>query len=591
MTIPKILRSLLGVGLLCGAGLAARADEDITFQVDLSSYTNSAGQQAAVLVDVRGAINNWSGGSTLLNNGANVYTNTFTVVGAAADKFQYKFTFSTPAGVTWEDNNPPPGAGQPPDEGNNRVLLLVGGAQTLPVVPFFAPSVTLPINLPMNSVTYRVDMTEQIQLGNFTPEALDSVAVTGGLLVWNWGAGTVLTNDPALLGAASNIYSAVIEVPGYPGAVGGDYKFRMNGGWEETAFGTNRNYQIVGGPQVLPVSLYYDQTPGAVTNANVTFQVDLTPQVITGGFTNGVSTVGVAGHMISTSWPTEPMTNDPSLSGNASNVYSTTISISVPSGSVPTTTVGLPFRYKFRADGGWESAAIYGVNGNKDRRFLVTGGDQVLPLVTYQDASLCDLVQHATEVTVLLHLTNGTPDNAGVPFDKANDVIYLNGEFINWNAPSYWNTELPQMTNNPVGSDYYQQTYVLPAGRSVAQVFKFGVSGPAHSGIDNEAANGANHKAYIRNTSSAFTLPMAEFGSLFAATREEPAFGNLAAGRSSGGTVPITWLGAPCVTLQSRSSLSAGPWIDHPTTDAKGSTNWPSAGGPQYFRLQKRQLP
>src|SRR6266481_4583568 len=147
MMRKRILRSLLGVGLLCGASLTARADDTVTFQVDLSRYTNTAGAQAATLVDVRGAFNGWGAGSTLINNGANVYTNTFTVTGTTGDQFQYKFTFSTCAGVNWEDNNPPPGAGQPADAGNNRVLQLVGGSQTLPVVPLYAPSVASPINL------------------------------------------------------------------------------------------------------------------------------------------------------------------------------------------------------------------------------------------------------------------------------------------------------------------------------------------------------------------------------------------------------------------------------------------------------------
>jgi hypothetical protein len=302
MTMRKTLRSLLGVGLLFGAGFAVRADDTVTFQVDMSRYTNSAGAQAATLVDVRGGFNGWAGGAgaTLHNNTLNVYTNTFVVTGAAATTYQYKFTFSTPAGVTWEDNNPPPGAGQPPDAGNNRVLALVGGAQTLPVVPFYAPSVSVPIDLPTNNVTFRVDMTAQVQNGDFIPSLGDTVKVTGDQAALGpWNAGVNLTNDTALSGDASNIYSAVVEIRGYAGSSGGGFKFRMLGGWEDTTDGNNRTFTIAGGNQVLPLYNYYDQPPGAITNANVTFQVDMTPQVITGGFTNGVSTVGVAGGMIS----------------------------------------------------------------------------------------------------------------------------------------------------------------------------------------------------------------------------------------------------------------------------------------------------
>lgn len=596
MIITKTLRSLLGVGLLFGASLAVRADDTVTFQVDMSNYTNSAGQQAASLVDVRGGFNGWAGGSgaTLINNGANIYTNTFTVTGTAGDKSQYKFTFSTPAGVTWEDNNPPPGAGQPPDEGNNRVLQLVGGVQTLPVVPFYAPSVSLPIDLPTNNITYRVDMTVQIQLGNFFPET-DTVTVTGGLLQWNWGTGTTLTNNPSLSGDASNIYSAVIEVPGYPGAVGGEYKFRMNGIWEETYYGTNRNYKIVGGDQVLPVVYYFDQPPGAITNANVTFQVDMTPQVITGGFTNEVSAVTVSGHF--NGWGAgTPLTNNPALTGNASNIYSTTITIANPVGTVPTTTVGLPYRYKFRADGGWESAAIYGANNNKDRLFVVAGGDQVLPLVTYQDASLCDLLDQSVATTFVLQLTNGTTDMNGVPFVKGSDTVWINGPMLNPAWATWGTNQCVQMTNNPIGSDFYEVTLPIAAGSSRAVTFKFGLFDPnnepsAHGWLDNEAASGVNHVAYIRNSSLTYTMPTAQFGTNFTATFVEPAFGNLQAGKPSGGTVPITWLGAPCVTLQTRPSLTAGSWTDLPATDATSSTNYPNTGGVQMFRLQKRQLP
>jgi len=59
------LRTLLGVSLLCGAGLTAQADEDVTFQVDMNRFTNSAGAQVATVVDVRGAFNSWNGGWSL----------------------------------------------------------------------------------------------------------------------------------------------------------------------------------------------------------------------------------------------------------------------------------------------------------------------------------------------------------------------------------------------------------------------------------------------------------------------------------------------------------------------------------------------
>lgn len=589
MIRTNTVRRLLGVGLLFGAGLAVRADDTVTFQVDLSRYTNSAGQQAATLVDVRGGfaspLPTWGSGMTLINNGANVYTNTFTVPGNSGDNIQYKFTYTTPAGVTWEDDNPPPGAGQPPDAGNNRVLLLTGGTQTLPVVPLYAPSVTPPIDLGNNTITYRVDLTEQVRLGNFLPG--DDIRVTGApAAITSWGAGVVMTNDPALSGDASNIFSAVVVVPGTPGTLGGEFKFRMNSGWEETAIGNNRNFTILGGDQVLPVYYYFDQPLGDVTNANVMFQVDMSPQVISGGFTNGASAVTVSGLFNGWSAGT-PMTNDPALSGTASNVYSCWITVANPAGTVPATTVGLPNRYKFRADGGWESAAIYGVGNNKDRQVIYTGGDQILPLVTYNDASLCDVTLHPTDVTFVLHLPNARLDNNGIPFDKVNDKVYINGAFLSWPT---WNNTLPELTNNPVGSDYYEITLPIQSGDRRLQ-YKFGIDGPGHGGLDNENPTYSDHVKYIRNNNNSFTLPVTEFGNLYLSTLVEPVFGNLLAGAAVGGNSLITWLGGPCVTLQSRATLNAGPWIDYPATSSSGSTNWPTTGDQRYFRLQKRPLP
>ena len=94
---------MLGVSLLYGASLTMRADDTVTFQVDMNRYTNSAGAQVATLVEVRGdgiGPGTWGSGNTLVNNGANVYTNTFNCVGAAASTHEYKFFYKTVGGDT-----------------------------------------------------------------------------------------------------------------------------------------------------------------------------------------------------------------------------------------------------------------------------------------------------------------------------------------------------------------------------------------------------------------------------------------------------------------------------------------------------------
>jgi hypothetical protein len=309
----------------------------------------------------------------------------------------------------------------------------------------------------------------------------------------------------------------------------------------------------------------------------------MSPQVISGGFTNGVSQVTISGSI--KGWGSgTPLTNNPALSGNASNIYSATVPLPVDT----TSTVGNWSRYKFRADGGWESAAIYGVGRNEDRRFFIVGGDQVLPLVTYNDGTLCDVLLQVTTVTFVVHLPNGTLDNNGIPFDKVNDKVYMTGDFLGWPA---FNNSLPEMTNNPVGSDFYEQTLPIAAGTARRLQFKFGIDGPNHGYMDNENAVYFDHVKYVRNNASPYTLPAVEFGNNFLAALVEPAFGDLKTGTPSGGDVPITWLGCPCCTLQTRSSLSPGAWTDLPATDSTSSTNWPITGDQRYFRLQKRPLP
>ena len=69
---------------------------------------------------------------------------------------------------------------------------------------------------------------------------------------------------------------------------------------------------------------------------------------------------------------------------------------------------------------------------------------------------------------------------------------------------------------------------------------------------------------YVRTSDPIYTMT-AEFGTNFLATLQEPQFGNLVAGPPAGrSNIPITWLTCPCVTLQTRSSLSSGSWSGSP---------------------------
>ena len=165
----------------------------------------------------------------------------------------------------------------------------------------------------------------------------------------------------------------------------------------------------------------------------------------------------------------------------------------------------------------------------------------------------------------------------------------MNGDFLGWPT---WDTALPQCTNNPIGSDYYQVILPIKGGNPRRLQFKFGLSGPSHSvPIDNENPTYSDHVKYVRDYNASYTLPAAEFGNLYLSSLVEPVFGNLKAGEPVGGNIPITWLGCPCATLQVRTNINSGSWVDLPATDATSATNWPNTGADRFFRLQKRPFP
>jgi hypothetical protein len=539
------VRRLLGVSLLFAAASVGTA-APVSFSVDMSS------QPGAAQVYVRGSFNNWGNpdvtvNGLLLTNDASgptpsIYSGTVEIADAPGTVEACKFFYNP--GDNWESIS-------------DRQFVLSGSAQVLPLTTWNVSDWPAPTN----NVTFQIDMTQQVTFGNFDPNT-GYVKVSGGFN--GWGESIDFTNNPSASGAATNIYSQTLPITGYPGSQPGNYKFRAPIGDTWETINDRPSFTLTGGDQVLPLVYWNNVAPFTPTN-DVTFRVDMTAQILSGNWTPG-QFIRVAGAM--TGWGEGvDLTNNPALSGNATNIYSMVI----PVVANTNTTI----EYKFRANGGYEGPT------SANRSFQVAGGPQVLPLVFYGDASLCDLLQEPTTVTFVLRLTNGTAAIDGTVYDGS-QTVHINGEFNGWAA---WDVLLPQMVNNPIGSEFYEYTTVLQAGSSLAQKFKFSIGGP-----DNESPSFQDHIQYVRTTGTTYTMPVAQFGTNYASVRVENAFGNLTVGAPSGGNVPVTWSGLPCVTLQHRTSLTSGTWTDLPATDAASATNWPNAGS-QFFRLQKRTTP
>jgi len=540
---------VFGLSAALGAIAFTAAAAPVTFSVDMSSQTG------VTQVYVRGSFNNWGNpdvtvNGLLLTNDASgptpsIYSGTADITGTAGTLQFCKFYYNP--GDHWESIA-------------DRQFVLTGSAQTLPQTAWNVSDWPAPIN----NVTFQVDMTVQVANGNFTPGS-SYVRASGAFN--NWSESIDFTNNPSASGTATNIYSQTFPVSGFPGGQPGGYKFRapIGGTWE--TINDRPSFTLTGGDQVLPVVYWDNVAPFTPTNS-VTFQVDMTAQILAGSWTPG-QFIRVAGGM--TAWGDgADLTNNPALPGNAINIYSAVLPVVADTNAV--------IEYKFRANGGYESPAS---TSGGNRTFTVAGGPQVLPLVFYSDASPCDLLAHEVTVTFVLRLTNGTAASDGTIYNGS-QTVHINGEFNNWGT---WDVLLPQLINNPIGSDYYEFTTTIPAGRALAQKFKFSIGG-----ADNEAGFGADHIQYIRTTGTTYTMPVSEFGPNYAAVRVENAFGDLKVSSPAGGNIPVSWLGLPCVTLQHRADLNSGAWVDLPATDATSSTNWPNVGN-QYFRLQKRFIP
>ena len=462
-------RRWLGAGLSLLAAVTVQASTQVTFQIDMTS------QPSASSVLIKGSFNGWGtpDSPALTNNGSGIYSQTVTITDAPGTLENCKFFYNP--GANWESDP-------------NRQFVLGTGTQVLPLTSWGVHDWPTPTNA--ENVTFSVDLSAQTLSGDFTPG--QTVTVAGDFE--GWDNGLPLTNNPTAAGLASNVYSGTFafNVVSFP-PVYINYKFRANGGYESpsSTSGANRSANLTNNPQILPVAYYSDLAPNAPTN-KVTFQVDMSPQIITGAFTPG-QTITVSGGF--EGWDNGlALTNNPTLPGLSSNVYSAVCPV------IGYRPVGVA--YKFRANGGWENPTSTGGN---DRHASITSSNQVLPLVFYNDNSPYDLVQTPTTVKFTLYLTNGTPDNGGTLFAKGIDSVYINGDFLgwwSWNGGFGGSQTINDLMIQVGNTDYYTNSFVIPRGNSIYLNYKYSIDG-----FDDEAGPQTNHVRLIRTYGTNYIFP------------------------------------------------------------------------------------
>ncbi len=344
--------------------------------------------------------------------------------------------------------------------------------------------------------------------------------------------------------------------------------------------------------------------PTPIPTNYITFQLDMSAQVVLGNFTNTdlnsgdlnyglpVNSVAVGG--LNGDWGTDhQLTNysvlypDDPNPGLKTNLYIGTLPfVSVLPGSIS---------WKFRVnnlDGGYEQPVS---TAGQNRNTSITSANQVLPVINYDDLEVINLVQQDTWVTFSLYCPDQTVGVGGATFTKGSDTIWVSGAWLGWPTWGYDALPANQQMFESSTPDVYTNSLLVPKGSSLEVTYKY-----SFDGIDNENGQGTNHIRYIRTYANSYAFPQDVWswslpgnGSPYpnpgiASTNiVEPSFGYLTIGAPSSGHFPITWLGRPGVLLQNSSDLTSGIWNNNNATDGTQATSWLNAGGSQFFRLLK----
>jgi hypothetical protein len=605
---PKTIQRVLWMGALLFSVAAASASTSVTFQVDMSNFTIPAGDT----VSVNGSFDGWSGNHTMTNNPAavnpNLYTGTVTNTSVAAGAvMDYQYRLVEANGTTVDDYS------SQADGDNYCALIPANGGSLATPYEYWDDDGTAVAN----SITFQVDMAEQLHLGNFNTNY--PVFCNGSFEGAGWDFTFQLANNPAQ--NVTNGQGIITSLPytgtyttwsASPGAAA-EYKFvYTNLAINPTA--TNYEAPLLGDPdngqnrffqnaaQVLPLVNFSDAPFSATVTNNVTFLIDMSVQAAVGNFNvaNG-NTVEIHGDYngwgagtTMTNSPTDPDTNHfyfsyQYIAGQGTLAY---------------------FKYVIQPGTQWENvSAANQIGGN--RWLTQVNGNTALPLVYFSDEGPNTLPDFITVtncmVTFTVDMSPATnasyTGNNGRNFIIGFDNVYLNGlngglnnSFWTWAPggvapPPYEMVEVPADSVSPI----YQLTVPVNQGQSVDLIYKYGINGG-----DYEAGFGDNHTRYIRSIPN-YAMPTDAYGSQGSSTSSELSFGNLVAAKSSGNIV-LTWLGRTGVHLQKTTSLTPPiVWTQLPLTDGTNlivtqgpgtspsvgyaGTNYSSVSGNTYFEL------
>ena len=394
------------------------------------------------------------------------------------------------------------------------------------------------------NVTFRVNMSVQIAMGQFDP---DADFVTVGANFNNWSPTAFLlsrsTQNP-------DVWEGTVDLtPGtWP-----NYKFikqRFGQGfiWEVDGVGPNgsqnRWFQVPATNTVLDVVFFNNLTNVVQNHAPITFQVDMSIQIAMGAFNPNTGTLAVSGDAIDNWANAGTHLLAPTPTNNA--LWTGTFNV--------TNNPGATVLFKFIKDGEWETTP--------NRSFVMSTNAQTLPVVFFNN-----LTNLAVPIPVTFSVNLGVAQARGWFNPGGGDFVEARGSFLT-GPGGVWLGGFA-LTNSPANPIVYSGTYTTTNAAGGTLVYQFVINGSTWETTGN--------RNYVHADTNAVVLPLAYLNNL-------ANLGPLTNSPALPGQADLTWAGGPNIRLQSSTNL-AGPWLDVPGSQGQNAATVPVGPAQTFFRL------
>ncbi len=271
-------------------------------------------------------------------------------------------------------------------------------------------------------VTFQVNMSVKMLEGVFDPGAGDVVIATGSFNGWSTGADSVLTDADV-----DSIYTGTFNLTGTSSPVFFKYVILQSGGGVVWEGDPNRQFDLTGSPQTLPVD-FFDRDSLISVTGTVLFQVNVSVFNQLGVFTPGSAQDTMLVYGAFNNWGPNPPSNavmQPQF-GNP-DVWELEATVAANIGEV------VNYKYFAKLDtsahgnvDGWEEPPTQG-GGNRQVVFQgITG--QVAPMSWFMDITPAGVVNQDVNLHLSVDMRPATDPNLPQPFDPATDSVFFSIE-------------------------------------------------------------------------------------------------------------------------------------------------------------------